>query len=220
MGLPFTHDEFFGIFAEYNRIFWPVVGALWLVTAGAVVATWRSPARCSSALTHLLGFLWAWNAVAYHAFLFTRINPAAWLFSALFAVQALLLFRAGARQQAEYFMARGPMHVAGVGLVGYALAYPFISVALGHDYPAAPTFGVPCPTAILTIGVLLTMGPGGSGRESFALAPAVIPAVWGFIGGSAAVLLTVTADYALLGAGMLMTAVLIVRVMRATRARG
>ena len=36
---------------------------------------------------YLLATLWIWNAVAYHALLFTRINPAAWLFAALFTME-------------------------------------------------------------------------------------------------------------------------------------
>jgi hypothetical protein len=30
-----------------------------------------------------VGALWLWSAAAYHALLFTRINPAAWVFAAL-----------------------------------------------------------------------------------------------------------------------------------------
>ena len=38
---------------------------------------------------------WAWSALAYHAAFFTRINPAAWLFAALFLVQATAFFWSG-----------------------------------------------------------------------------------------------------------------------------
>jgi hypothetical protein len=48
-----------------------------------------------------------------------------------------------------------------------------------------PTYGVPCPTAILTIGLLMTT------LDSVPLSLAIIPVLWGFIGGSAAVLLAV-----------------------------
>jgi hypothetical protein len=33
----------------------------------------------------------AWSAVAYHIMFFTRINPAAWLFAAIFLLQAAQL---------------------------------------------------------------------------------------------------------------------------------
>jgi hypothetical protein len=45
----------------------------------------------------------------------------------------------------------------------YALVYPLLTVGLTHGYPAAPTFGVLCPTAILTIGVFAD-GPRGDAR--------------------------------------------------------
>jgi Family of unknown function (DUF6064) len=50
---------------------------------------------------YLLATLWIWNAVAYHALLFTSINPAAWLFAGLFTVEGVLLFWAAARRRIE-----------------------------------------------------------------------------------------------------------------------
>jgi Family of unknown function (DUF6064) len=83
VGVPFTSDQFFDVFAEYNRSFWFVALALWFVSAAVLAGAWRNPRRWSCALMYLLATLWIWNAVAYHARLFTRINPAAWLFAAL-----------------------------------------------------------------------------------------------------------------------------------------
>jgi len=45
------------------------------------------------AIGWLLAAFWAWMAVAYHFAYFTRINPAAWLFGALFLVEAALFAR-------------------------------------------------------------------------------------------------------------------------------
>lgn len=83
-----------------------VAAVSWLSTAAALIAAWRSPAGGSRRLTYLLSALWMWNAVAYHAWLFTRINPAAWLFAALFAVQSVLLLTGSARRL-EYFSSSG-----------------------------------------------------------------------------------------------------------------
>jgi hypothetical protein len=201
--LPFTVDEFLGVFAEYNRMFWFVAAAFWLAVAGALGLAWRHPATRSGALSLLVGVLWLWNAAAYHALLFTRINRAAWLFAALFVVQGVLLVCAGARSSVEYFSV-GAWRKVGTGLALYALAYPFLAVAFGHRYPSTPTFGVPCPTAILTIGMLLTA------RGGVPPALAIVPAMWGLVGGSAAVLLDVWTDYLLLGAGVLLLTVVLV----------
>jgi hypothetical protein len=194
--VPFSADQFFDVFALYNRAFGVVVVVLWLATAGLLGAAWRYPRRYSGPLTALVALLWGWGAVAYHAFAFARINPAAWLFALLFAVEAVALLRRAAGRPLEYFSAASPTSRIGAALVVYALAYPVISVVFVHPYPAAPTFGVPCPTAILTIGLLLTVAE----RPPASLS--VIPAIWGVIGGSAAVLLAVPSDYVLLAAGV------------------
>jgi hypothetical protein len=181
-----------------------VVVVLWLVSALVVAIAWRHPVRHSRALTLFLAALWAWNAVAYHALLFARINPAAWLFAGLFLVQGVLLFRAGVARDVEYFAASPVMNGVGVSLVGYAFLYPVLNITLGHPYPGTPTFGVPCPTAILTIGALLTVR-----RVRPTLA--VIPVLWALVGGSAAMLLGVWPDYVLLAAGILLMGALIGR---------
>jgi hypothetical protein len=198
VSLPFAPEQFLGVFAEYNDALWPVVVVFWLASLGALVVTWRKPAVYSRPLTYVLVTLWAWNAVAYHVWFFTRINQAAWLFGAAFALQAGLFLLAGVHSGITYFSADGLMPHLGVSRSVYALAYPFLTMAVGHRYPAAPTFGVPCPTFILTIGLLLTA------RGGIPPLLAIVPVLWGFIGGSAAVLLNVPTDYVLLGAGLLL----------------
>lgn len=120
-----------------------------------------------------------------------------------FALQAALLAVATARGRVNYFSATGARTVVGAGLVVYALAYPALTLASGHPYPRVPTFGVPCPTAILTIGLLVS----ACGRLPLTLA--MVPMVWAFIGGSAALLFGVVPDYVLLAAGVVLFTVLV-----------
>jgi hypothetical protein len=77
-------------------------------------------------------------------------------------------------------------------LIAYSLLYPVLGLLSGLNYPWVPTFGVPCPTAILTAGLLLSLPR----REARPLA--IIPVIWGAIGGSAAFLLAIPADLVLL----------------------
>ncbi len=210
MGLPFTAEQFFGVFAEYNRAYIVAVVALWVASAAILVHVSRDPSNRSSWLSLFLAVLWLWNAVVYHALFFTRINPAAWLFAGLFLLQAVLFLWAATQRRIEYFTSTGWTRIIGSGLIGYALLYPFLTIVLGHRYPATPTFGVPCPTDILTIGALLTS------RRRVPAALAVIPIFWGIIGGSAAVLLAVPTDYVLLGAGALLATLLIGRSVHPT----
>ncbi len=76
------------------------------------------------------------------------------------------------------------------------MLYPVLNAAQHQTLLRAPTFGVPCPTTIFTMGVLLLAARGWS--------LAVIPLAWSVIGGSAAVLLGVWADYMLPIGGVLL----------------
>ncbi len=95
MPLPFTKERFFDLIAAYNMGFWPVLLAPWIasVLAGVrLLSSRRPPDRWISAL---LGAHWAWSGLAYHVGFFTRINQAAWLFAALFLLQAAVFLWAG-----------------------------------------------------------------------------------------------------------------------------
>ena len=138
---------------------------------------------------------------------FTRINPAAWLFAVLFLGQAVLFLRVGVVERrlsfAPWANAWAPL---GWGLIAYSLGYPFINAIDHRSLLAIPTFGLPCPTTIFTVGVLILATP-----QCWRLS--VIPVIWAAIGGSAAFLLGVYADVALPIAGI---ALAIFSVRRAT----
>lgn len=196
MSLPFTHEQFLDVFGAYNSTLWPFVGFIWLLTLGAVAHLYRRGAAASRVLAGVLAVHWMWSGVAYHLAYFRRVNPAAALFAGLFLLQAaLLLWRGVARPQLSFTPSRTLWGIGGAALIAYALIYPALGVLLGLAYPRLPTFGVPCPTTILTAGTLLLVPR----RQT--LPVAVIPVLWSAVGGSAAFLLDIRADYALLVAG-------------------
>jgi uncharacterized protein DUF6064 len=197
MTLPFTGDEFFDVLAAYNERLWPFVLMLWLVTAYAVVMLARARPVRPWFIAGLLAFQWAWSGLAYHAAFFSRINPAAWVFAGLFLLEAVLLVWYGVVHH-RFQLSRGPIfqQVLSCGLIAYALLYPAIARAEGHAFPRLPIFAVPCPTTILTIGLLL------AADRSLPRLVAVVPLIWAFIGGSAAFLFGVRADLMLLAAGV------------------
>jgi hypothetical protein len=194
--LPFTREQFFDLFAAYNEALWPALAALW--TASAAVVALRISARHPNdrVISALLAAHWAWSALAYHVALFTRINPAAWLFAVLFLGQAILFLRVGVVQRrlsfAPWDNAWAPL---AWGLVAYSLAYPAINAIDHRSLLRIPTFGIPCPTTIFTAGVLMLATP-----RSWSLS--AVPVIWSAIGGSAAFLLGVRADVALPIAGV------------------
>jgi len=196
MRLPFTHAEFLDVFAAYNAALWPVAALLWLLTAWTLVAWMRKGQRMSRYLAALLAAHWAWSALGYHWAFFRHINPAAGLFAVLFMVQAALFVWFGVvRQKLRVRLQRSFRGAVASGLLVYGLVYPAIGLAFGLRYPRMPVFGVPCPTTLLTAGVLLLALPGWPRLAN------VIPIVWTAVGGSAAFLLGVQADFALFVAG-------------------
>ena len=196
--LPFTVDQFFDVLARYNLAVWPAQPLL----AGAGIAlallAWSGRPHAGRLVGLGLALLWLWMGVVYHLGFFRAINPAATLFGLLFIAEAVLLLWLGAwRGRIAFERPGGPGGALGLLLVVYALIiYPALGLASGHRYPATPTFGLPCPTTILTLGLLIW----SSGPRRLILA--VIPIVWAAIGTSAAVTLGVVEDLGLGVAGL------------------
>ena len=194
MTLPFGHDQFLDVFGAYNSVLWPAVVLLWIVTTG-VVFGWLSGRRVDGrVLFALLAVHWAWSGIAYHWAFFRSTNPAAPVFAAMFILQAALFTRIAfvSRAYAQAgFSVRG---VAGGALVIYGLLYPLVGLFLGLESPRLPLFAVPCPTTLVTAGLLVTSV--GVPRSSN-----VLPFLWAVVGSSAAFSLGIRADMALIVAG-------------------
>jgi hypothetical protein len=197
MPLPFTRDQFLAVFADYNDALWPLAIVLWLLTVAALLSLRRGARDERRAISFLLALHWLWAAVAYHAAFLSLINPAAWLFAGLFLVESgLLAWHGVVRGELRFATGFSLRHIGSRALIAYALMYPAFAWVDGLRYPWLPTFGVPCPTTILTIGFLLAADPPVP-RDLM-----VIPVIWAGIGGSAAFLLGVHADLMLPLAGV------------------
>ena len=195
MQLPFTREQFFDVFAAYNGALWPAALALWIASAVIVVLRLSARRPHDRWISALLAGHWTWSALAYHVAFFTRINPAAWFFAALFLGQAVLVFRLGVVRRRLSFAPWGnPWAPLAWSLIAYSLAYPAINAIDQRSLLRVPTFGLPCPTTIFTAGVLMLATP----RWSLS----TVPVIWSAIGGSATFLLGVHADVALPIAGM------------------
>jgi hypothetical protein len=195
--LPFSESQFLDVFAAYNRALWPFAAVLWVVTLVAVVRLVQGRAGATT-IAALLAVHWAWSGLVYHGIFFARINPAARPFATLFLIQAVLFAWVARGHRLTFDTGRAPRHYLGGVLVLASLLYPALALATGHHLPRAPTFGVPCPTTLLTAGLLLAAAPPVP-RWLF-----VIPIAWSIIGGSAALVLSMTPDLLLFGAGLAM----------------
>lgn len=214
MRLPFTVDQFLDVFRRYNAAVWPAQVVLLALAAVALAYAMLGGARSARRVNAILALLWLWMAIAYHIAFLAAITRVAVVFAIAFAAQAALFawFALGPRPL-EYQPRVDAAGFAGAALVLYALVgYPALGVALAHRYPAAPTFGVPCPTTIFTFGLLLWC------RGSVPWRVVVIPALWAVVGMSAAVNLGMTEDLGLPLAAVV-TAGLMLAAMRDARWR-
>jgi len=199
MRLPFSAGQFFDVFREYNQSVWPMQPVL-ITAALLLVALALVSPRSSRVVVAGLAALWAWMALAYHLAFFAALTPAAYVFAAAFLVEAALLVWHGLRTRRLHFAlpreASGT--IVGTLLIAFALVgYPAIAYVLGQQYPAVPTFGLPCPTVIFTLG-LLTWCVRPVPRSVL-----VIPAAWALLGMSAALDFGVWEDLGLLPAAIL-----------------
>lgn len=197
MGLPFSRAQFFAVFESYNLAVWPAQA---LLLALAIVVLWwivqQRPGN-GRRIAASLAVLWVWMAMAYHFAFFAPINPAAWLFGAVFLLGSAAFVWVGVvRQQLDFGLRADARGWIGAVLIAFALlAYPALGWGLGHRFPQAPTFGLPCPTTIFSIGVLMFV------RGPVPRSVLVVPFSWAVVGATAAFSLGVYQDLGLLVAG-------------------
>ena len=155
--IPFTPEQFLGVFERYNFAVWPVQLFLNAIAILAICLAFPRKSDFSRGISLILSMFWIWSGLVYHFWFFSAINRAALIFAAFFMMQGILFFVAGVWKSNLRFRFRPDLY----GMIGsaffiYALViYPVLAYWFDHRYPAAPTFGLPCPTTIFTLGMLL-----------------------------------------------------------------
>ena len=205
--IPFTVDQFLNVFERYNVAVWPAQLFLYAIGVLIICLAFQRKVDFSRSISLLLSMFWIWMGLLYHFWFFSTINRAALIFAAFFVLQGVLFFIAGVNKNNLTFQFRpGLFGVTGGMFLIYALViYPALSYWLGHRYPAAPTFGLPCPTTIFTFGLLLWTNR----RVPLYLLP--IPFGWSLIGMSSAISFGMIEDYGLMVAGLLGSSLIILR---------
>ncbi len=207
MKLPFSIEQFLRVFQSYNETVWPSQIFLNLLAILCIVLLFRKSAFSGKLISLILALLWLWMGFVYNIIFFTEINKAAYLFGSLFVIESLLLIYFGViKSQFEFAFRRSFSSYAGIFLIIFALViYPLLGLAFGHTYPKSPTFGLPCPTTIFTLGVLLFL------KGKVPIKIVLIPLIWSGIGFTAALTLGVLEDTGLLLAGLITVFVVIVK---------
>lgn len=197
--VPFTTTEFLRVFERYNNAIWPGQVLIYFVGLAAIGLILARHNLASKLVSLTLAFLWLWMGIVYHVLFFSTINRAAKLFGALFIIQSMIFIFAGVLSSRLSFKLRSDVRaVMGCVLMMYSLiVYPILGLALGHTYPAGPTFGVPCPTTIFTLSLLLAAG------RNMRFYMVLIPVLWSLMGLWATISLRMYEDLGLVVAGLI-----------------
>ncbi len=207
MKIPFTIAQFLDVFEKYNLSIWPMQIVLNLFGIAAIVLAVKKASYSDRVIAIILALLWLWSGVVYHLVYFTTINKAAYGFAVVYILQGMMFVVFGVLKPNLSFKYRPNAYgIMGSLLILYAmLIYPALGYFLGHMYPKAPTFGVPCPTTIFTFGLLLWTG------KDVPKSILIIPLIWSVIRFSAALSLGIREDIGLLIAGLIATPMILFR---------
>jgi len=73
MAIPFTVEQFYGVFRDYNTAVWPTPWFLVAMALAALIAVLGPRPWSGVVVSAVLGVLWAWIALAYHLIFFARL---------------------------------------------------------------------------------------------------------------------------------------------------
>jgi hypothetical protein len=94
--LPFTVDQFFGVFSAHNAAAWPARIVAYVVAGSALLLLLSGHRHRGRIAAAVLALFWLWNGLVYHSLFFAPINRAAYLFAAMFVAQGLTFLAYGA----------------------------------------------------------------------------------------------------------------------------
>src|SRR4029078_3834614 len=104
--IPFTLEQFLGVFERYNLAVWPAQLFLYATAMLAVCLALPRKADFSRGISLILSLFWIWMCLVYHFWFFSTINGSSLLFALFFVVQGVLFFIAGAWKQQLKFRFR------------------------------------------------------------------------------------------------------------------
>jgi len=205
---PYEHPQlkaFLATFARGNAAVWPMQ-LVWYAGAMAMIglALWSRP-RATQLICLLAAADLAWEGIVYFAMQRSDMNLA-WLWAAVFVLEAILLLVAGIVRRDSVIAPRWDLaSVLGALFILYALvAYPIIGLLGGHSLGTLPVFGLaPCATVIFIFGLLLWGRP----PAPTYLLPILL--AWGLCAAPPMLATGIVADVGLVVAGVTTAGVLI-----------
>jgi hypothetical protein len=175
----FNIRTFLEMLARYNRNIWPVQIIFYLLAVVCLFLAVR-PSRYSSKIISVsLSFFWLWTGIVFGLFYWSPSYGPAYLFMPLWIVQGVFFLVSGVIRSDLSFRSRfESSSIIGFIFILYGLAgYQVFGYFIGHRYPVffAPGL-VPCPTNVLTLGMLLLTDKKLPGHLP------IIPLVWSISG--------------------------------------
>jgi hypothetical protein len=171
--LLFAPRTYWRLIELHNQAVWPLHLAAILLAAGILFLVVRPRRWSGLAISALLALAWASVAWSFLSGSYAAINWAARYAAALFFLQAVLFVGLGVwRGRLSFGAAAGVSRAAGIALYVYAVAlHPLAAVLAGRPLAAAEVVAIaPDPTAIATLGLLVTL-PRGGGAFGMSLVP-------------------------------------------------
>jgi len=207
MKTPFTVEQFFEVFRNYNQSVFPIQILFYIIAAFLIYLILKPSHKSDKIINIILAFFWLWMGVVYHIIFFTVINKAAYIFGTGFILQSILFLVLGAIQKKlSYKFRSDKFGITGIVLIIFAMIiYPILGYFFGHIYPVSPTFGLPCPTTIFTLGILLQC------TKKCPVIILIIPVIWSVIEFTAAFQFGIFEDAGLLISGLLTVVMLLLR---------
>lgn len=206
METPFTTEEFFSVFVNYNTSVFPLQLIFLVMGVIAIILLHPKKRLASYLISGFLGVLWLWIGIVYHINFFTTINNAAYIFGGLSMVQGVLFLIAIFRKKLQYSFENTTQKYMGYLFILFGLViYPIISYFDRESFATTISLGLPCPTTIFTFGFLMLT------NNRFPKYLLIIPTLWVVIGTFAAVNFGVYQDYVMLIAAIMANLYLIKR---------
>ncbi len=174
--LPYDAEALVSAVGSYHRHH-PLVAVLALAASVLALAlALRGTAEGRRVVPFLLAACWLWIGAVWHIATFAQLNFAAPAYGALFLLQGMILLWLGVRGRLGLARPRGWPGAAGCLLTLVAIiAMPIVDHLRGWPWSSIRFAGMdPCPTAVLTLGIILLAQP----PRPTAMA---VPAVWTLI---------------------------------------
>ncbi|MGE3292047.1 MAG: DUF6064 family protein [Geminicoccaceae bacterium] len=209
--LPYDTETLLSAVAGYHSGYSLVTAVVFALAAITLLLAVWCPTPARRAVPLLLAACWVWIAAVWHFGIFAQLNFAAPAYGSLFLLQAAFLAWFGYRGL-EFGPPIGWPGVAGFVLAVIALVgLPIVDLLRGWPWLSVRLAGVdPCPTAVLTLGVLLLSRPPRVGAM-------IIPALWTLVAAATGWVLGIASDMLLPAAAALACTAAVIAGRRAQR---